>query len=153
MDTGNPGFRFRGENELKSRARILVVDDEELLRRMLRQILLREGYGAVVGVSDGETALARLRQERFDIMITDVRMPLMSGLELLVQVKQEFPKISVIVMTGFGDIHTPDEAKNLGADEYVTKPFKAREIEVIVERVRMRQIVSGRAVHRTAAAS
>jgi YesN/AraC family two-component response regulator len=113
---------------------------------------VREGYATVVEAGDGETALARLRRERFDIIITDVRMPLMSGLELLVQAKQEFPKISVIVMTGFGDIHTPDEAKDLGADEYVTKPFKAREIEVIVERVRMRQIVSGRVVHRAAAA-
>ena len=129
---------------MKSRARILVVDDEELLRKMLRSILLREGYGSVHCVPDGAAALQKLQKQRFDIMRTDVRMPDMSGIELLIKVKQLYPDMQVVVMTGFGDIHTPEEARQDGADEYITKPFKAREVEVIVERVRIRQMVGAK---------
>lgn len=128
---------------MKSRAHILVVDDEPLLRRMLRGILVREGFNAVKCAGDGEAALQKLAKEHYDIVLTDVRMPRMSGIELLIRIKKEYPHIAVVVMTGFGDIHTPEEAQSLGADEYITKPFKASEIEVIVERVRMRQMVGG----------
>lgn len=126
---------------MKSRARILVVDDEELLRTMLRSILLREGYHSVQCVPDGAMALEKLKKLRFDIMITDVRMPDMSGIELLIKTKELYPLMGVVVMTGFGDIHTPEEARRFGADEYITKPFRAREVEVIVERVRVRQMI------------
>lgn len=125
---------------MKSRARILVVDDEELLRKMVRNILVRVGYGSVKCAADGNSALEKLSKRRFDILITDIRMPDMSGLELLVKVRELYPDLDVVVMTGFGDLHTPEEAKNLGAAEYITKPFKASEIEVIIERVRMQQI-------------
>jgi YesN/AraC family two-component response regulator len=125
---------------MKSRARILVVDDEELLRKMVRNILVRVGYGSVKCASDGDAALEKLSKRRYHIMITDIRMPEMSGLELLVKVRDLYPELAVVVMTGFGDLHTPEEARNLGAAEYITKPFKASEIEVIVERVRMQQI-------------
>ena len=128
---------------MKSRAHILVVDDEALLRKMLRAILVREGFNAVQCASDGEAAMDKLAKQRYDVVITDVRMPRMSGIELLIKVKEKYPHIAVVVMTGFGDVHTPEEARSLGADEYITKQFKAREIEVIVERVRMRQMVGG----------
>ena len=128
---------------MKSRAHILVVDDEALLRKMLRTILVREGFNAVKCTNDGETALAKLAKERFDIVITDVRMPGMDGMELLSKIKEQYPEIAVVVMTGYGDMNTPEQARLLGADEYITKPFKATEIEVIVERVRIRQLVSG----------
>ncbi|HUU45178.1 MAG TPA: response regulator [Acidobacteriota bacterium] len=128
---------------MKSRARILVVDDEELLRNMLRSILLREGYRSVRCVPDGMTALHKLKKQKFDIMLTDVRMPDMSGIELLIKAKRLYPGMGVVVMTGFGDVHTPEEARGCGADEYITKPFKVREVEVIVERVRVRQMVGG----------
>ncbi|MEW5702752.1 MAG: response regulator [Candidatus Zixiibacteriota bacterium] len=127
---------------MKSRARILIVDDEPLVRRMIREILLREGYPVIHEAPDGQSALTKIEKHRTDIVITDIRMPHMSGIELLIQIKARFPHTAVIVMTGFGDVHTSDEAKSLGADEYVTKPIKPREIEVIVERVRMRQMVS-----------
>jgi YesN/AraC family two-component response regulator len=129
---------------VKSHARILIVDDEQLVRKMMREVLLREGYGTVREAPDGEVALAKLQKERFDVVITDIRMPNMSGIELMIEIKKRFPRIAVIVMTGFGDVHTPDEAKELGADEYVTKPIRPREIDVIVERVRMRQMVTRR---------
>ena len=127
---------------MKSRAHILVVDDERVVRDVLQNILLHEGYSRVVRASDGQVAMDKLAKERFDVVITDVKMPMMSGIELLIKIKELYPHIAVIVITGFGDVHTPEEAQSLGADEYVTKPIQAREIAVIVERVRMRQMVT-----------
>lgn len=127
---------------MKSRAHILVVDDDRIVRDVLRNILLHEGYSRVVGAADGQVAMVKLAKEHFDVVITDVKMPVMSGIELLIKIKELYPHIAVIVITGFGDVRTPEEAQSLGADEYVTKPIQAREIAVIVERVRMRQMVT-----------
>lgn len=125
---------------MKSRARILVVDDEPLMRRMVRGILVGKAY-CVETASDVADALEKLAKSPFDIVVTDLRMPQTDGFELLAQVKQRWPGIGVIVMTGFGDAKTPDRARDKGADEYITKPFNAREIEVIVERVCWRRMV------------
>lgn len=128
---------------MKSRARVLVVDDEHLMRRMVRSILVKEGYSVTQAV-DGDDALAKLEKSRFDIVITDINMPGSDGFQLLSAIRQANPEIGVIVMTGFGDSTTPDRARQLGADEYITKPFNAREIEVIVERVCWRRLVARR---------
>ncbi len=128
---------------MKSRARVLIVDDEALMRRLVRSILIKEGY-FVAQASGVEDALAKLKKSHFDIVITDICMPDMDGLELLTAVKKTDPDIGVIVMTGFGDANTPDQARALGADEYFTKPFNEREITVIVERVCWRRMVANR---------
>lgn len=125
---------------MKSRARVLVVDDEALMRKMVRGILGAKGY-CVESSADAHGALKKLEESGFDLVITDLRMPDCDGFELLSQIKATWPDVGVVVMTGFGDAHTPDRAREKGADEYITKPFNAREIEVIVERVCWRRIV------------
>lgn len=118
---------------MKSSVSILIVDDEEMMRILLNRILSREGY-KIRSAEDGVVALEVLKTERFDIIISDMKMPRMNGFELLKIVKNEYPKIGVIIMTAYGDTYTVKDALLLGADEYITKPFKSYEISLVVER-------------------
>jgi DNA-binding NtrC family response regulator len=125
---------------MKSRARVLVVDDEPLMRQMVRRILVSKGYCVETSGSAAD-ALEKLATAGFDMVITDLSMPEVDGLDLLAQIKEQWPDVGVIMMTGFGDARTADKARARGADEYITKPFNSREIEVIVERVCWRGMV------------
>jgi len=118
---------------MKSSVSILIVDDEEMMRTLLNRILSREGY-KIKSAEDGVIALEVLKAEKFDIIISDMKMPRMNGFELLKIVKKEYPKIGVIIMTAYGDTYTVKDALLLGADEYITKPFKSYEISLVVER-------------------
>ncbi len=118
---------------MKSSVSILIVDDEEMMRTLLNRILSREGY-KIRSAEDGVVALEVLKAEKVDIIISDMKMPRMDGFELLKIVKNEYPKIGVIIMTAYGDTYTVKDALLLGADEYVTKPFKSYEISLVVER-------------------
>ena len=115
--------------------------DEHLMRRLVRGILIKEGY-MVVTASGPADALKKLSGSRFDIVITDLRMPGADGYTFITQLRELHPEPSLIVMTGFGDTHTADEVRRRGADEYITKPFNEREIQVIVERVCWRRMVA-----------
>ena len=123
---------------MKSDISILVVDDEEILRDLLVKILTREGY-RVDTAFDGEKALVLLRENRYDLIISDIKMPKLNGFELLKIIKQKYPDLGVIMMTAYGDSFTVKDALLLGADEYITKPFKSFEINLIVERAYWRQ--------------
>ncbi len=114
--------------------RILVVDDEEGLRDGLMKLLQDEGYG-VVCAEDGEHALNVLRETRVDLILTDMRMPGMSGIDLLKKVRERHGNIHVIILTGYGEIESYIEAMNFGAMEYVSKPFKVNELRFIVNRI------------------
>ncbi|MBD3217127.1 MAG: response regulator [candidate division Zixibacteria bacterium] len=116
---------------------ILVVDDEEMLRKLLFKILDKEGYNVLLA-SSGREALDIISRERVDLIVTDVKMPEMDGFELLKKAKEKYPRIGVIVMTAFGDAYTVRDALLLGADEYITKPFKSFEIVMVVERAHWR---------------
>jgi len=118
---------------MKSSVSILIVDDEEMMRNLLNRILSREGY-KIRSAEDGVVALEVLKAEKFDIIISDMKMPRMDGFELLKIVKNEYPQIGVIIMTAYGDTYTVKDALLLGADEYITKPFKSYEISLVVER-------------------
>lgn len=118
---------------MKDNISILVVDDEEMMRNLLEKILAKGGYRIDTAI-DGEDALEKLRTTTYDMMISDIQMPRLNGFELLQRVKKEYPHISVVIMTAFGDSFTVKDALLLGADEYVTKPFKSFEINLIVER-------------------
>lgn len=118
---------------MKSSISILIVDDEEMMRTLLDRILSREGY-KIRSAEDGVVALEVLKAEKVDIIISDMKMPRMNGFELLKIVKKEYPKIGVIIMTAYGDTYTVKDALLLGADEYITKPFKSYEISLVVER-------------------
>ena len=104
------------------RKNILVVDDEELIRRTLRRDIEEMGYG-VTAVADGETALAVLREHYYDLVLTDLRMEGISGIEVLQGAKARSSEIGVVILTGFGDISSAIEALRSGADDYLLKPY------------------------------
>jgi len=118
---------------MKQGITILVVDDEVMMRQLLEKILGREGY-RVFSAADGEEALAVMGREEINIVISDLQMPGMSGFDLLKAVKKDYPQIGIIMMTAYGDTYTVKDALLLGADEYITKPFKSFEISMVVER-------------------
>ncbi|MCP4581897.1 MAG: response regulator [candidate division Zixibacteria bacterium] len=128
---------------MKENVRILIVDDEALMRNLLLKILEQEGYQITLSNSFKE-AIGHLNNETFEIVLSDVKMPETSGFELLKEIKQRWPKTTVIMMTAYGDAYTVKEALMLGADEYITKPFKSHEISLIIERAYWRQLASNR---------
>ena len=118
---------------MKEHAKILVADDEAMMRNLILKILESEGYQVTV-VSSGNEAVEKLKAEKYDLLLTDVKMPGMTGFDLLKQVKVEWPEMAIIIMTGYGDAYSVKEALLLGADEYLSKPFKSQEVTLIVER-------------------
>ncbi len=108
-------------------SRILIVDDEVNLLESLGDLLSRKGYD-VSTAPDGHQALAKLDHERFQIMIVDLRMPGMSGLELLEKVRVGFPETSVLILTAYGTIKSAVTAVKMGAYDYICKPFMPEEI-------------------------
>ena len=126
---------------MKNLVTILIVDDELMMRKLLEKILTREGY-KVLTAEDGQQALDIVKKEKVNIIISDMKMPNMSGFELLRAVKAEFPEIGMIMMTAYGDTYTVKDALLLGADEYITKPFKSFEVSLIVERAYWRILSS-----------
>jgi DNA-binding NtrC family response regulator len=114
-------------------ARILIVDDQDMMRDSLAQILVREGH-EVVAATDGASAAARLGASRFDLLITDLRMPKMTGLELLAEAKRLRPDMPVVLMTAFATVSNAVEAMRLGAYDYIQKPFNGEEIKLLVDR-------------------
>ncbi|HCH64460.1 MAG: DNA-binding response regulator [Deltaproteobacteria bacterium] len=108
-------------------ARVLVVDDETSNRTALERILVREGL-EVVHAADGEEALQRVRLDRPHLMLTDFKMPGMTGLELLKLARSVSPALEVIVMTAYGTVETAVEAMKEGAADFVTKPLRRADI-------------------------
>jgi two-component system, NtrC family, response regulator AtoC len=118
---------------MKRSIRVLVADDENNLRDLIVRELGRRGL-EVQGVGDGEAALARLREDPYDVVVLDMKMPKKEGIEVLREL-QEIPEHpQVIVMTGFQEVATAVEAMKLGAYDYLTKPTKIEELEVLVRK-------------------
>lgn len=124
---------------MKPSVNILVVDDEAAICVVMQELLQRKGYH-VLTAYDGATALAMLETRPITMVISDIVMPGMGGKDLLLTIKQKYPQIAVIMMTGYGDAYTIKEILALGADEYITKPFKGDEVSLIVERVVFRML-------------
>ena len=114
-------------------ARILVADDQELMRDSLATTLVREGH-EVVACGDGAAAAAKLGASRFDLLITDLKMPKMTGLELLAEARKLRPEMPVVLMTAFATVQTAVDAMKLGAYDYIQKPFDGDEIKHLVDR-------------------
>jgi response regulator RpfG family c-di-GMP phosphodiesterase len=119
-------------------ARILVVDDERVIREILAEFLTLEGF-SVNTVEDGEKALTELRLNPYDLLITDLKMPRLSGLQLLEKIEAERLGVLTVLMTGFGTVETAIEAMKKGAYDYLLKPFKVEEVIHVVERALYRQ--------------
>lgn len=111
--------------------RILVVDDQESMRQMLSDLLEVMGHVAFA-VEGGESALNNLRTQSADLVITDLNMPVMNGMELMKQIKSEFPGIPVIIITGYGSFHTERQVLSNGADGYIPKPCTIHRVQQTV---------------------
>jgi DNA-binding NtrC family response regulator len=116
-----------------SHARILVIDDEESMRDSCRQALAPKASRVQVA-EDGRTGLEILEKEAFDLVILDLKMPGLSGMEVLNRIKQEYPEILVIVITGYATVESAVEAMKHGAYDFVPKPFTPDSLRAIVER-------------------
>ncbi len=114
-------------------ARILIVDDDEVSCRLFAEVLEGDEH-EVHQASSGEEALDRLRKESYDLLLVDVRMPGITGLDVTRAMRQEQPLLPVIVMTAFGSIETAVEAIHQGAYDYVSKPMNLDELKKIVFR-------------------
>ena len=111
--------------------RILVVDDEQNSREGLTKILIKEGY-EVVAAESGEEALAEAKKQEFDLIITDLRMPEISGIDVLEKIRAKKPDIGVIIVTAYGEVNSYLKAMTLGAFEYLNKPIKLDELRRVI---------------------
>src|SRR5215216_6668922 len=118
---------------LPEHKQILVVDDEPNLRRVLSAQLERDGYD-VHTAEDGEQALALLRDHHIDLVITDLRMPRVDGMELLRRVATFEEPAPVVMITAHGTVDTAVEALKTGAFDYITKPFDQDEVRTVVRK-------------------
>ncbi len=117
---------------------VLVVDDEESLRHMLIVLLKREGYEATA-VASGEQALAELEQRPYDVVLSDIRMPKLGGLELVDEIKKRNLQTTIILMSAFGNIDVAIEAMKRGAYDYVSKPFRPDEVVLVLKKAEERE--------------
>ncbi len=109
--------------------RILVVDDEESIREFLDIMLRKEGY-EVTCVEDGQTAIDILKKKSFDLLISDLQMPNVTGIELLKHCRETYPDLLFMMITAFGTAESAVEAMKMGAYDYITKPFKIDEVRI-----------------------
>ena len=114
-------------------ARILIADDDEMMRDSVAATLARLGH-SVAAASDGAAALARLDAEAFDLLLSDLKMPRMTGIELLEEAKKRRPNLPVVLMTAFATVRTAVDAMKLGAYDYLQKPFEADDLKHLVDR-------------------
>lgn len=114
--------------------RILVVDDDQLIREHLRVILQKDGY-EVDAAENGRAALAAIRDQVYHLALADLRMPDMTGMELLNAVRAERLPLGFILLTGHGDTMIALDAMKAGADDFITKPYEADRLRLVVERI------------------
>jgi len=112
--------------------KVLIVDDEEKTRQLMIDTLSALGYNTL-GARDGEEALALLDQQKMDLVITDIKMPKMSGFSLLESIKAKAPDLPVLLITGYNFNYTMEQALQKGADGFLAKPFRIGKIEEAME--------------------
>ena len=145
-------MRFQDSSQPSEAPRVLVVDDEKVIREILADFLTLEGF-RVTTAADGIGALEHLDAESFHMVISDLKMPNMGGLELLEQIQENHENVLTVIMTGFGTVETAIEAMKKGAYDYILKPFKVEEVVHIVHRgiekqrlksenIRLKEIIS-----------
>ncbi|HYE16344.1 MAG TPA: response regulator, partial [Pyrinomonadaceae bacterium] len=130
-------------------ANILIVDDEPGMRQLLSLVFGRSGH-SVRAAEGGAKAIEMLRREPADLIVSDVKMPDMTGIELLRKAREFLPDAAVIMMTAFATVETAREAFKLGADDFIQKPFDVDELKLIVEKAleRLRLLQENRAFKR-----
>src|SRR5690349_10957023 len=132
MKAGSPSEPAESESKPVTN-RILIVDDEDPSRDLCRQFLETDNHE--VETCDGsEKALTILTQKRFDLVLTDLSMPRMDGVQLVKQIKYHYPSTDVIIMTAFGSVASAVESMKAGAYDYITKPFPRDLLRATVRR-------------------
>jgi DNA-binding NtrC family response regulator len=121
----------RNDNDFK----ILVVDDNRELREILEEYLRGEG-DSVEGANNGKEALEKYRDNYYDLIITDLNMPELAGMELIKTVQQENEITEFVIITGYASMDSAVEAIKIGAFDYIVKPFRMEELMVVVKNVR-----------------
>lgn len=116
-----------------SQPRVLVVDDEDRVRTACRRVLETEGYD-ICEAADGALGLEAITREKPDVVLVDLMMPNMTGLQLLAQARRTQPDLAVVVITGYATLDKAVEAMKEGADDFLAKPFKPRDLRIVVER-------------------
>src|SRR5262245_21354881 len=111
-------------------AKILVVDDQDMMRDSLAAILAREGHD-IVAAGDGQVAIGRLANAKIDLVITDMKMPRMTGLELLAEIRKMKLDTPVVLMTAFATVENAVDAMKLGAFDYLQKPFDGEAVKLL----------------------
>src|SRR5262245_14148356 len=117
------------------RTRLLVVDDDRAIRTLIGTIALAAGFDDATSVS-GKGAMKRLRHRPAELVLLDMRMPGVTGLDVLRSVRDISPKCKVVLMTGFGTIDSAVEAVKLGALDYLTKPFDLQRLRQLLATIR-----------------
>jgi DNA-binding NtrC family response regulator len=113
-------------------ARVLVVDDEEIARKNLDHILQKEGYIVVMAASGAE-AFEQMEISNFDVVLTDIRMENISGIDVLIKTKSKYPETEVIMVTAYASTDSATETLKKGAFQYIAKPFKINDIRITVK--------------------
>lgn len=125
------GMKGSSEERSYKLKKILIVEDDEILRSMLCETLVSLDYFPM-GVEDGEMALAQLKTQDFDLVISDIRMPQMDGITLLKSVKEIAPQLPVVLITGFPSSYPSQKALQEGADGYLAKPFRIEKMDELL---------------------
>jgi len=121
--------------------KILVVDDEALVRDIIKKGLSQMGGFSVEVAQNGSEAIEKIEKDVFDLVLTDLKMPGMDGLELLKTIKGTRPEVMVILMTAYGSIETAVEAMKIGANDYITKPIDLNELLIHISKAQKESIL------------
>ena len=114
--------------------RILIIDDEIIIRKLFTRLLTREKY-KVLTASNGKKGIETVEKEKLDLVILDLKMPGIDGIEVLKRIKEINKNIRVIIITAFGTIKSASDALNLGADDFISKPFDIAKIRMTIKNV------------------
>jgi CheY-like chemotaxis protein len=113
----------------------LVVDDSATMRQLIAMILRKMGYVRISGAPNGRVALERLETDRPDIVLTDINMPEMNGLEFIEQARAKYPTLPIVILSSYGDDAIRDSGLQLGANGYLTKPLSMPKLGEVLETV------------------
>jgi len=122
--------------------KVLVVDDEQGMREFLTMLLEKQGH-RVITAAEGEQALQLVAEQTPDLVISDLRMPNVDGIGLLAGIRKQYPELPVILVTAYASSDSTIQAMRLGADDYITKPFRIGEIRLVVEKALARRLAKG----------
>ncbi len=133
-----------------SKYTILVVDDEELVRNLVVTFLSKQGYSCVSAI-DGMDALNKMKGNKFDAVITDIKMPNMDGIHLTIEISKQYPELPIMVMTAFDQEYSAGAAISFGAKEFIKKPFSLEEFAIRLHKMisdfeTLRRLKNGRDV-------